>query len=93
MWISTYIDLAKAFDTVSREGLWRIMAKYGYPSKYITIVHLLHDSMMARVQDDGNLSEPYLISNGVKQGCVLVPMLFSLMFSAASVSQTGTTEI
>lgn len=26
---STYVDLTKAFDTVSREGLWRIMAKYG----------------------------------------------------------------
>ena len=25
---STYVDLTKAFDTVSREGLWRIMAKY-----------------------------------------------------------------
>ena len=25
---STFVDLTKAFDTVSREGLWRIMAKY-----------------------------------------------------------------
>ena len=24
---STYVDLTKAFDTVSREGLWKIMAK------------------------------------------------------------------
>ena len=37
---------------------------------------------MARVQDDGNESEPFLVSNGVKQGCVLAPTLFSLMFSA-----------
>lgn len=35
---STYVDLTKAFDTVSREGLWRIMAKYGCPTKFITIV-------------------------------------------------------
>ena len=35
---STYVDLAKAFDTVSREGLWRIMAKYGCPSKFIVNV-------------------------------------------------------
>ena len=46
---STYVDLTKAFDTVSREGLWRIMAKYGCPPKFITIVRLLHDGMMARV--------------------------------------------
>ena len=42
---STYVDLTKAFDTVSREGLWRIMAKYGCPPKFITIVRLLHDGM------------------------------------------------
>ena len=79
---STYVDLTKAFDTVSREGLWRIMAKYGCPTKFITIVQQLHDGMQARVQDSGESSEPFPVTNGVKQGCVLAPTLFSLMFSA-----------
>ena len=48
---STFIDLTKTFDTVSREGLWRIMAKYGCPSKFIAIVRRLHDGMPARVHD------------------------------------------
>ena len=50
---STYVDLTKAFDTVSREGLWRIMAKSGCPTKFTTIVRQLHDGMQARVQDCG----------------------------------------
>ena len=25
----TFVDLTKAFDTVSREGLWKIMSKFG----------------------------------------------------------------
>ena len=79
---STYIDLTKAFDTVSREGLWRIMAKYGCPRKFVAIIRQLHDGMLARVQDNGETSQPFLVSNGVKQGCVLAPTLFSLMFSA-----------
>ena len=79
---STYVDLTKAFDTVSREGLWRIMAKYGCPRKFIAIVRQLHDGMLARVQDNGETSDPFHVSNGVKQGCVLAPTLFSLMFSA-----------
>ena len=79
---STYVDLTKAFDTVSRDGLWRIMAKYGCPRKFITIIRQLHDGMQARVQDNGETSEPFPVSNGVKQGCVLAPTLFSLMFSA-----------
>jgi len=78
---------------VSREGLWRIMAKYGCPPKFITIVRLLHDGMMARVQDDGNSSEPFLVSNGVKQGCVLAPTLFSLMFSAMLTDAFADTDI
>ena len=28
---TTFVDLTKAFDTVSRAGLWKIMAKYGCP--------------------------------------------------------------
>ena len=35
---STFVDRTKALDTASREGLWRIMAKYGCPLKFITIV-------------------------------------------------------
>ncbi|BHF62709.1 hypothetical protein SprV_0200569500 [Sparganum proliferum] len=38
--------------------------------------------MMARVTDNGAVSEAFALTNGVKQGCVLAPTLFSLMFSA-----------
>uniref|UniRef100_A0A8C7WPE7 Reverse transcriptase domain-containing protein n=1 Tax=Oryzias sinensis TaxID=183150 RepID=A0A8C7WPE7_9TELE len=79
---TTFVDLTKAFDTVSREGLWKIMAKFGCPNRFVKIVKQFHDGMMARVLDDGNTSAPFQVSNGVKQGCVLAPTLFNLMFSA-----------
>ena len=78
---SAYVDLTKAFDTVSRDGLWRIMAKKGCPQKFFSIVRPLHDSMLARVQDNGEISQPFPVSNGVKQGCVLAPTLFSIICS------------
>ncbi|XP_052799506.1 uncharacterized protein LOC128231126 [Mya arenaria] len=37
---------------------------------------------MARVMDDGEESPDFQVTNGVKQGCVLAPTLFSMMFSA-----------
>nr|VZI42020.1 unnamed protein product [Spirometra erinaceieuropaei] len=79
---STFVDLTKAFDTVNREGLWKIMQKFGCPERFTQMVRQLHDGMMARVTDNGAVSEAFAVTNGVKQGCVLAPTLFSLMFSA-----------
>ncbi|XP_076055151.1 uncharacterized protein LOC143033544 [Oratosquilla oratoria] len=79
---TAFVDLTKAFDTVSRAGLWDIMAKFGCPRKFIAIVRQFHDRMTTRVLDDGEPSEAFPVTNGVKQGCVLAPTLFSMMFSA-----------
>ena len=78
----TFVDLTKAFDTVSRDGLWKIMAKFVCPPRYIAMVRQFHDGMQARVQNDGEYSEPFPVTNGVKQGCVMAPTLFSMMLSA-----------
>ncbi|BHF57659.1 hypothetical protein SprV_0100060200 [Sparganum proliferum] len=79
---STFVDLTKAFDTVNREGLWKIMQKFGCPERFIQMVRQLHDGMMARVTDNRAVSEAFAVTNGVRQECVLAHTLFSLMFSA-----------
>ena len=38
--------------------------------------------MFAWVLDNGQCSHAFPVTNGVKHGCVLAPMLFSMMFSA-----------
>nr|VZI52010.1 unnamed protein product [Spirometra erinaceieuropaei] len=78
---STFVDLTKAFDTVNREGLRKTMQKFGCPERFTQMVRQLHDGMMARVTENGAVSEAIAVTNGVKQGCVLAPTLFSLMFS------------
>ena len=84
MWTSymTFVDLIKAFNTVSRKGLCKIMTKFGCPSKFIAMVWQFQDGMLARVQNDGEFSYPFPLTNGVKQVCVLASALFSIMFSA-----------
>ena len=60
----TFVDLTKAFDTVNRDALWKIMSKFGCPEKFVNIVRLFHDGMQARVKDDGQYSEPFPVTNG-----------------------------
>ena len=58
------------------------MARSGCPPRFIAMVWQIHDGMQARAQTDGDFFEPFGVTNGVKQGCVVTPTLFSMMFSA-----------
>ena len=78
---STYVDLAKAFDMVNKDDPERIMAKYSCFDKFITIVRQFHDGMHVIMQDNGESSVAFPVTNGVKRGCVLASTLFSIMFS------------
>ena len=77
-----FVDLTKAFDTISRDGLWQILRKIGCPELCVDIIRSFHEGMVARVQDQGQTSEPFSVTNGTKQGCVMAPLLFTLVFSA-----------
>ena len=86
-----FIDLTKAFDTVNRAALWAILSKLGCPPRFIQIIRSFHDGMFCRVIENGDASDPFPVSNGVKQGCVLAPTLISLLFAqmlSAALSQT-----
>ncbi|BHF60418.1 hypothetical protein SprV_0100338300 [Sparganum proliferum] len=77
----SFADLTKAFDTVTREGLLKNMQKFGCPKRSAQMMRRLHDGMMTRVPDNGTVSEALAVTDRVKQGCVLAPTFFSLMFS------------
>ncbi|KAJ1163894.1 hypothetical protein NDU88_004346 [Pleurodeles waltl] len=77
-----FVDLTKAFDTISYERLRRTMEKFGCPGEFVSMVHQFHYGMLVRVPDDGDSTDAFPVTNGVKHGCVLAPALFSMMFSA-----------
>ena len=79
--VVVFIDLTKAFDTVNREALWVILSKLGCPTKFVNLIRQFHDDMTGLVLSDGEASETFGISNGVKHGCVLAPVLFNLFFT------------
>ena len=76
-----FIDLTKAFDLVSQDGLFNILLKIGYPPNLHSMIRSFHDDMKATIQYNGSMSEPFTIKSGVKQGCVLAPTPFGIFFS------------
>ncbi|BHF58866.1 hypothetical protein SprV_0100182100 [Sparganum proliferum] len=79
----TFMGLKKAFDTVNREGLQKIMQKFGCPERFTEMLRHLHDGIAARVTDNGVVSETFAVTHEVRQGCATSPpTLFRLMFSA-----------
>ena len=61
----TFVNLTKAFDTLSRDGLWKIITKFGCPSRFIA---MKHNSMMScRHPYNREFSEPFEVTDGVKQ--------------------------
>ena len=78
-----FVDLQKAYDSVDRELLWKVLARAGVPSAMIDVIHQFHDGMRTRVRmDDGELSEWFEVTQGLRQGCVLSPSLFNIFFAA-----------
>ena len=76
-----FIDLTKAFNLVSRSGLFTLLQRIGCPPKLLRIITSFHEDTQGTVQYDGSSSEPFRIKSGVKQGCVLAPTLFGILFS------------
>ena len=75
---AVFVDLTQAFDTVSRDGLWKILAHLGCPSEFLTIPCQLREGQQGQVKHNGSLSGSFPISNGIQQGCVL-SIFFSIM--------------
>lgn len=64
-----FIDLTKAFDSVSRDLLWKILARFGCPGKFVRILELFHTGMQARILTNCEL---FPVKSGVKQGYVII---------------------
>ena len=78
-----FIDLQKAYDSVHRTLLWQVLARFGTPPKMIEVIRQFHDGVRACVRsDDGRCSEWFEVAQGLRQGCVLSPLLFNVFFAA-----------
>ena len=77
-----FIDLRKAYDSVPRQVLWRVLESYGIPEPMLGLIRSLYDGMKAEVAVDGQVAPDFEVCNGLRHGVhVLAPTLFNLYFN------------
>ena len=71
-----FVDFEKAFDSVDREAMWRILRHYGIPDKIINMLKVQYEGFTCQVLHGGTMTEPIEVKTGVRQGCLLSPLLW-----------------
>ena len=75
--LAAYVDLKKAFDSVHRETLWDILRLRRIPAGIIGPISGLYSGTETAVKGGGGVSSFSSVNTGVRQRCVLVPLLFN----------------
>ena len=71
-----FVDFSKAFDRLPRDLLFEKLRACGIKGKFLSVLQNLYANDKACVQIDGKISEEFYVNQGVRQGCVLSPLLW-----------------
>jgi len=52
--IVNFVDFRKAFDSISRPALWKILEWYGLPKKLVDVIQSLHKDCCSAVRINGD---------------------------------------
>ena len=67
-----YVDFEKAFDSIHRECLWRILRAYGIPHQIVLVIKSFYNNFKRRVENSESSFD------GARQGCPRSALLFNL---------------
>ena len=76
-----FIDYKKAFDTVKRDTLWQVLRNQKVPTKILKVLESMYKGVKVIVRFGNDLSREIGCPLGVRQGCLLSPLLFSLLIT------------
>ena len=90
--VMVFIDFKKAFDTINRQQMIKILAAYGIPNRLVQAISDMYKNTRARVQTPDGLTEEFQINTGVLQGDTLAPYLFIIVLDYALRKAIGEKE-
>ena len=73
-----FLDVQKAFDTVWHSGLFYKMTEFNIPPYLWLIIHDWYKCSTSSVFWNSSISRPFPIQQGVRQGSILSPLLYSI---------------
>ena len=76
-----FVDFKQAFDRVDRHKLWSVLQKTGIKGKLFRSLNQIYKHVKAQVRSYGGISHSFRCLNGLKQGCMLSPALFTLFIN------------
>ena len=79
-----FIDASKAFDRVNHGKLFLKLSKSGVPGFLIRILVYWYSNQARRVRWGSVTSDPFHVTNGVRQGGILSPFLFNMYMNDLS---------
>ena len=84
------VDLQKAFDSVRRDGIDRLLREYGYGPNASRLVEQIYDGdTMYLFLGNENKTDAIRPEKGVKQGCLLSPSTFNLFIDREGDGKRG----
>ena len=75
---AVFLDASKAFDKVNHDLLFKTLILRNLPLYCIRLLRYWYKTQMMKVRWNNYFSDSFLVSNGVRQGGILSPYLFSL---------------
>ena len=76
-WIAC-LDFRKAYDSVWLNGLWWKLGKLGIGSHLLRLLRNAYATQRACVRTNISYTDMFPVERGVRQGCIISPLLFSL---------------
>ena len=76
-----FIDFSKAYDNVIQEFLQLKLWKYGVKGRIYNALLSLYEDVKCLVSLNGYFTDEFDVFNGVKQGCLISPLLFNVFIN------------